>query len=396
MAILFITHKFPPSIGGMQKQSYELVNGVSRNQKVYLLNQGINESKLWFFISLRSRVLKMLKQNPDIRVIHCNDAVMAAFVSFISFDRSIKLSCTFHGLDVVFPNKFYQKFILSRMHGFHKIFCVSEATRNESLKRGFTSDQVITIHNGVDSSMNQLDVDNSFKEYMLNKYGVDLEKHKLIISIGRAVKRKGFSWFVKNIVPRIRGDFRYLIIGPKLDRKDVFYNILKLIPRSISRQIKLLTGFPDDSVEISKLQQNNIRVVQTGSIAYDEMLKIISCTDLMVMPNINVHGDMEGFGLVALECNMMSCPVVASGIEGITSAIRTGSNGLLLEPENIDQWVTTINALLMDEDRLYSMAVSGKNYVNENYNWELMTNSYSLEFKELFSDPLEQQLSFSL
>ena len=120
MAVLFITHKFPPSIGGMQKQSYELVNGVSKNQKVYLLNQSINESKLWFFFKLRGRIKRMLDQNPEIDIIHCNDAVMAAVVSFIGLDAGIKLSCTFHGLDVVFPNKFYQDFILSIIE--HAIF----------------------------------------------------------------------------------------------------------------------------------------------------------------------------------------------------------------------------------------------------------------------------------
>ena len=130
------------------------------------------------------------------------------------------------------------------------------------------------------------------------------------------------------------------------------------------------------------------RVVQTGSIEYDELLKIVSSADIMVMPNIRVEGDMEGFGLVALEANVLSCPVLASNIEGITSAISSGSNGLLLESENKDVWINTINTLLNNQERLDLMAETARIHVNKNYNWEKMTEAYSSEFNRLTSEPI--------
>ncbi len=60
MAKLFVTHKFPPSIGGMQKQSYELVNGMVKRTKTYVLAHSPSESKFWFFLRLRARVIKLL------------------------------------------------------------------------------------------------------------------------------------------------------------------------------------------------------------------------------------------------------------------------------------------------------------------------------------------------
>ena len=49
MEVLFITHKYPPSIGGMQKQSYELIQGVSKNYKVNVIAYDNAKSNLSFF-----------------------------------------------------------------------------------------------------------------------------------------------------------------------------------------------------------------------------------------------------------------------------------------------------------------------------------------------------------
>jgi glycosyltransferase involved in cell wall biosynthesis len=48
------------------------------------------------------------------------------------------------------------------------------------------------------------------------------------------------------------------------------------------------------------------------------------------MPNIPVSGDMEGFGLTALEASASGSLVVASDLEGISDAIRDGKNGFLI------------------------------------------------------------------
>ena len=58
-----------------------------------------------------------------------------------------------------------------------------------------------------------------------------------------------------------------------------------------------------------------------GEVSDDMLAAAYRSADVMVMPNIPVRGDMEGFGLVALEAAAAGLPVVASRIEGITDAI---------------------------------------------------------------------------
>ena len=65
MEILFISHKYPPSIGGMEKQSYELIQGMEAYAKVHKIVYEGHESKLLFFLKLKRRVKTMLHQNSS-------------------------------------------------------------------------------------------------------------------------------------------------------------------------------------------------------------------------------------------------------------------------------------------------------------------------------------------
>ena len=35
MSILFVSHKYPPATGGMEKQSFELIQGIAQHQKIF-------------------------------------------------------------------------------------------------------------------------------------------------------------------------------------------------------------------------------------------------------------------------------------------------------------------------------------------------------------------------
>ena len=108
--ILFISHKYPPSTGGMEKFSYELVQGFEHSDAmVHKLVFTGGESKLWWFISLRRRVRAIFSKHPSIQVVHINDALMAFFCRWIQNEFKVVVIPTFHGLDVVFPLGIYQR-----------------------------------------------------------------------------------------------------------------------------------------------------------------------------------------------------------------------------------------------------------------------------------------------
>ena len=57
MEILFVSHKYPPSVGGMEKQSYELINGMAAHARVHTIVYTGTGGKFQFLWTLRKKIL---------------------------------------------------------------------------------------------------------------------------------------------------------------------------------------------------------------------------------------------------------------------------------------------------------------------------------------------------
>ncbi len=387
MKILFISHKYPPSIGGMEKQCFELIRAMEKEYEVYkVVYDSVRENRLQFFLCLKKRVKKILDEYPTIDIIHLNDGLMAYFGLWLQNYTSIPVVVTYHGLDVVFPNAIYQKKIISKYHHYAGGICVSAATAQACIKRAFPSDKIYVVPNGVDREIADLQVDvNGVVDEFQRKYKVNLSEKKIVISLGRPVKRKGFSWFIEEVVPHLDEDVLYIIVGPS---KQNFHIPLwrKILPQKWLDEIDLFLGASSDEQRIFELLQKNEyknRVLQTGALPYEKMMALLTLADIFVMPNIRVEGDAEGFGLVALEATLRKTPVLASEIEGITEAIKDEKNGYLLPSENADIWVKKIHELLQNPEQLTQKGEEFQQYTLINYSWEKMANDYIEVFKKI-------------
>lgn len=391
MEILFISHKYPPTIGGMEKQCFELINHAEKENKVHkLVHLSEKESKVSFFRKLRGRVKKILKDNPGIEVIHLNDGLMGLFCLWLKAYTKIPVVLTFHGLDLVFPNGFYQKRIRQKYTQYDGIICVSTATANEAIKRGFDPEKVFVVANGVDKELANF----SFKpvetlHYLRKEFNVDVSDRKIITTLGRPVKRKGFSWFLKNVVPNLPEEVYILMIGPLSGpKKKSLWNFL--LPKSLKRRIELLTGGVNDEAEIRELLQSAAlrgRVIQTGKLPFNRLLSLLSLSDLFVMPNVKMEGDAEGFGLVALEATLCQTVVLASNLEGIPEAIQDKKNGYLLPSADAAIWQKTITEKLGNTEKLTADAKTFQQFTLDNYGWKKMANEYLEVFEKVMAKP---------
>jgi len=77
---------------------------------------------------------------------------------------------------------------------------------------------------------------------------------------------------------------------------------------------------------------------------------ILACSEMMLFP-----GQIESFGLVALEAMACGVPVLASNSGGIPEVIAHGKDGLLFEPGKVDQAVKLGLELLHDPQRYNKM-----------------------------------------
>ena len=382
MEVLFISYKYPPAIGGMQKQSYELITGASKFSTVHTILYDNSSSLIWFFISLYWRIPLLLRRHRNIQLIHFNDGISALLGAWLKLFTRRPLVMTYHGLDLVFPNRFYQKFLLKIVQRFDAIITVSEATRLAALERGFSPDKVHTVCNGVSRET----IDQTLVQKALVQLISEKSKDKqLLVSIGRPVKRKGVNWFVKQVLPSL-DNCLFVLIGPHPNYSKTKENLLACLPKKLRTQVALFFGLSTEHHELQALADNQPEdFIWIQSANHQTKNHILSLADLFIMPNQKVKGDMEGFGLVALEANVHNTRVIASDLEGITSAVQHGKNGFLVEADRVESWVEQIEQCLQDETHLYHQAEM-QEFLEQNYSWDKMVHGYLKVFQKVVSD----------
>lgn len=395
MEILFISHKYPPVIGGMEKHAQELLTRLQPHFEIHTLLYDNQEGRFRFFFHLKKRVRAILKSNPNIKLVYANDGLLASQLAWLKKESEVKVVATVHGLDVVHPNAFYQRFIRKNLAQLDQLIAVSQATKKACLTRGMDASKVTVVKNGVDHELADTKLQPDFLTKFAKQRGIPLHGKKILVTMGRPVKRKGFSWFVREIVPQLEEDTILLMIGPRKNELPFYW---KYLPKFVQTQIELATGMANDELALkASLQDPSIKdkVMEVGKLPFPEVLQLLAAADLFIMPNIQVPGDMEGFGLVALEAALCGTPVLAAGIEGIQDAVQDGKNGYLLPSKQTARWVDTIHSLLSDTTSLSSFGQQTKAFTLDNYGWNTMAAQYRAIFNAFQSSKQSIIPSFS-
>ena len=366
MEILFVSHKYPPAIGGMEKHSFELICGMEKLTAVHKIVYDGRGSRLRFFLTLEKQILRLLKAHPGIRIIHFNDGLMAAFCSFHTRYTHIARTATLHGLDVVFPLRVYRKFILKRFNAYRVLIAVSEETRRQAITRGILPEKIVVIPNGADTA----------EDAAVPVFKARFPGKKLLVLLGRPVKRKGFSWFIERVLPLLRPEFHLLIAGPFHPLPTFTERLLYGLPGFIRKPVMLFSGYPSDQARLRKLLHHHPRATHLGKLPQGEIRQLLKSADVFLMPNIREEGDMEGFGLVCLEASGAGALVMAADTDGIPSAIQQDKNGILLPSGQAEIWAGALNRLIPDAESYRRLASDFSAYTRKNYNWEIMVKAY--------------------
>ncbi len=372
MEILVVSHKYPPSIGGMQKHCFELVSGLQKRHKVHtIVSSG---GKLVFFLTAFAKVKDYLKKHPEIEIIYLNDGLMAFVLSKLLKKRWRPIVMTAHGLDVVFPLGFFQRWVRKNMSKLDGVIAVSKGTLDECINRGIPADKVYLSPNAIEEPQST--------ELVSEQHLVEGE---YLISIGRSVTRKGYSWFIENVLPKIREDLKYVLVGPGLSNPGLWRFLQKLLPTKLFDLICIFAGVPIDELKIHDLlKTRNLqdRVIRLRGIDDDQLKSLIKHSKMFVLPNISVKGDYEGFGLVNLEAIFNGTVVLAANIDGIPSAIIDQKNGFLVASGDANGWVNQIEEILNDPD-LEEKKMAFLNYTKDNFNLERMVSDYEKIFQSI-------------
>lgn len=362
MRVLFLTRKFPPQKGGMQKTAYELFHSLSGLAEVKLVKWG--GSNKWlplilpYFLLSSIYLMTVAKAN----IIYLQDGLLAPLGYVLKGFRK-PVVITIHGLDITYENRLYRFLVPRCIRRLDRLICVSQSTKQECVKRRIPEAKVTVIPDSVSdqfyTALTGADRDELRKE-VSRRFGFNLSGGKVILSVGRLMERKGFHWFVEEVMPKIiehNQDCVYLIGGDGVYREKI-----------------------KEAIERMGLQN---KVFLLGLLGDEELRHLYNSADVYVMPNIPVEGDMEGFGLVALEAASCGLPVVASELEGIRDAVRNGENGLLVQPCKAQAFADTILGLLKDDEEREGFGKKARQYTLENFSSERMAERYLSEFQKV-------------
>ena len=332
LGLLVITRNFPPQRGGLEAYSYHLTRELARHMPVRVVALRKSKPHLVWFLPLAFVSSLHFVRAGGIRRVHICDAALAPIGLMIKVLSGAKVTASAHGLDVTFSNPVYQGLISACLARLDAVVCVSRATRDECLKRGVARQRCHVIPNGVDpGQVSSLAHHDEMIRSLGGTLGYDLRGKKVLLTVGRLVKRKGVAWFVENVVPRLGEGYVYVVVGAGPER-DAIANAVRR---------NHLTG----RVVLAGPQPDSIRNL------------LFHSAHAFIMPNILVVGDIEGFGIAALEAGACGLPVIASRLQGIPDAVVDGVTGHLVEAQDADAFIARLASLDLDRKRIRAEVV---------------------------------------
>lgn len=352
--ILFISRKYPPSVGGMEEGLYNISKYLPNEEfsvKVVALGKG-QKNLIWFFPYILLYILFNSKKYDYLLLgdgVICICGKIARMVS-----SRIKRIIILHGLDVTYNNGIYQKYLRKNLsQSADKYACNSQYTEKIVREWGI-KENVYTVRHGID--IYKFDKIKSIKnEEFRQRYSID-EGDLIILTVGRLVKRKGVEWFIRTVLPEI-SNITYIVIGEGEEKKNI-ENAIE--DKQVSSKVRML-----------------------GKVSDEELGNCYLNSDVFVMPNFHVEDNAEGFGLVAVEASLAGLIVLASNVDGIPDAIIDRKNGFLIESKDGSTYQKYIHDIQNNKDKYKIIAEEHQKFTREHYSWENTCRQFRLLYKML-------------
>lgn len=223
-----------------------------------------------------------------------------------------------------------------------RVIANSEFTRDELLKMGVDDNRIHLIYPGVDVGRFRPGLE---YEDLRQSVGV-MGGVKLILSVGRLSRRKGFDQVIQALPALIHAglDIQYVLIGIG---EDWDYLLGLAREHSVSERVHLL-----------------------GHVSTDDLPRWYNACDVFIMPNREINGDTEGFGMVFIEAAACGKPAIAGQAGGTGAAVEDGVTGFRVDGNSVVNVAAVLSRLLQDNTLGGSMGRQGYERVMREFTWE--------------------------
>lgn len=222
------------------------------------------------------------------------------------------------------------------------IIANSDFTRDELVKLGVASEKIKLLSPGVDVDRFRPGLPYDDLKARIGVGAAD----KLVLSVGRLSRRKGFDqviWAIPLLLARGL-TAHYVVIGIGEDR-DYLQALAKKV--GVSGRVHFL-----------------------GHVMPDELPRWYNAADVLTMPNREIDGDTEGFGMVFLEAAACAKPTVAGLAGGTAAAVIDGVTGLRVDGSSTEAVVNALERLLSDTSLAKALGERGYARALEEFSWQ--------------------------
>lgn len=335
--LIFFSRNFPPLIGGIEhlmhsvflcvKEDYDVVIVGPRGSKGYA-DGAIKVYELpiniagYLIVSFILVPYLVFRYKPAF-VVGAN-GLMAPLVAILSKLSGSYSICFLHGLDIIVKSPLYRLIFIPFLRVIGSIIVNSRNTRVLALNAGIPEKAIEVIHPCVREPVStvNMDVELSF----------DNTVAPVIVYAGRIVPRKGLLEFVQECAAWLQRKKYKLVVagdvpfGQAGSRRDCY----SLALRSAVERLELMDS-----------------VLFLGRVSDEQMASAFARATVHVMPLVETPGDVEGFGMVAVEAASYGVPTVAFDVGGVRDALH--SEEYLIPPGNYAQFMKVVDSIVCSD-----------------------------------------------
>jgi glycosyltransferase involved in cell wall biosynthesis len=165
-------------------------------------------------------------------------------------------------------------------------------------------------------------------------------------------------------------------IEDRRKRADMLIKAMPHILKSLKDTTLVLAGKtgPETSAYLNGLAEKldvKENVIITGRIDDLAVKNYLAAADVFVLPSKEEAG-----GLVVLEAMATGTPVICSDSGGITEYIKDGYNGLLFDPDSVEDLADKVVSLLRDGRSARELGINGRRLTVDKYGWNMAISDY--------------------